>query len=87
MVKKRSVPSAASRCRSRRYAAAITSDLLADDGTPLGAGDVFRRATASARSDALVLRVRDAIAPALDDSSAPASRQSDRHLAAFTTET
>lgn len=74
--------------RSRRYAAAITSDLVADDGTPLGASDVFRRARDGERtSDALVLRVRDAIAPALDElERAGVARKRIVALAAFTTE-
>lgn len=74
--------------RSRRYAAAITSDLRADDGTPLGASDVFRRARDGERtSDALVLRVRDAIAPALDElERAGVARERVVALAAFTTE-
>ena len=74
--------------RSRRYAAAITSDLLADDGTPLGASDVFRRARDGDRTDdALVLRVRAAVGPALDElQRAGVARERVVALAAFTTE-
>lgn len=74
--------------RSRRYAAAITSDLVADDGTALGASEIFRRARDGERTnDPLVLRVRDAVAPALDElERAGVVRRRVVALAAFTTE-
>lgn len=74
--------------RSRRYAAAITRDVVADDGTALGASDVFRRARDGERtSDALVLRVREAIAPALDElERIGVARERVVALAPFTTE-
>jgi hypothetical protein len=74
--------------RSRRYAAAITSALVADDGTPLAASHVFRRARDGERTDdALVLRVRAAIAPVLDElERAGVARGRVVALAAFTTE-
>jgi hypothetical protein len=54
--------------RVRRYAAVLTSQVRASDGTPLGASDIFRHARDGGRSDdPRVEKVRESIAPALEE--------------------
>jgi hypothetical protein len=74
--------------RSRRYAAALTSALIAADGTALAPSEIFRSARDERRSsDATVERVRQAIAPALAELAlAGVDRERVVALAAFTTE-
>ena len=75
--------------RSRRYAAAITSELHAADGSPLGASELFRDARGGARSDdPIAQRVSDEIEPALDEVACCIGVERRRIvvLASFTTE-
>jgi len=74
--------------RSRRYAAALTSDVRASDGTPLAPSEVFRAARdGRGNGDATVSRVRQAIAPALDElERIGVARERVAALAVFTTE-
>ncbi|MEW6268097.1 MAG: hypothetical protein AB1689_02220, partial [Thermodesulfobacteriota bacterium] len=68
--------------RSRKYAAAITADLRAADGTRLGASDAFRRA-----ADGDAGAGGDVIAPALDElERVGVARDAVVALAPFTTE-
>ena len=73
--------------RARRYAAALTSELRASDGTPLAPSAVFRQARDGQTGDATVARVRASIAPALDElERIGVARERVVALAAFTTE-
>ncbi|MBM4268347.1 MAG: hypothetical protein FJ144_17345 [Deltaproteobacteria bacterium] len=77
--------------RSRRYAAALTTSLRANDGSAVGASDLFREArdlrSPERASDALVAHVATAIQPALDElERAGVDRRSVIALAAYTTE-
>jgi hypothetical protein len=71
--------------RGRRYVAAITSKLRAEDGTPLAASEAFLAARDG--SDPSVARVAAHLAPALDELEAAGVRRGDVvAVASFTTE-
>jgi hypothetical protein len=74
--------------RNRRYAAALTTEIHAADGSPLGPSEVFRQVRNRRSSgDPGIERARDLLAPALDElERLGISRDRVAALAAFTTE-
>jgi hypothetical protein len=74
--------------RNRRYAAALTTRLLAGDGTAIGPSDDFRQARGTHHSaDSRIEKARDVLAPSLEElERIGVRRERIAALASFTTE-